>query len=175
MLWGWIFLLMCTSSTLNAFLHLFYFFIAPAVPLVFSDALNSSGSQVLGGNCVCGWHFSLIVAKCFYLSQPSYHPSTVLKYSLYLTMVINSSCDDLCALFFFKADALWLTYELLFNLVSSWKLVGLGGLHYQTDDLVGFLYLGQHDLGNRWQVFEAGIEKWVGRVAREGRGNLYNR
>lgn len=51
------------------------------------------------------------------------------------------------------------TYELVLNLVSCWQLVGLGGLHRQADDLIGLLYLGQHYLGNGWQVLQAGVEK----------------
>lgn len=65
-----------------------------------------------------------------------------------------------------------LTYELVLNLISCWQLVGLGGLHRQADDLIGLLYLGQHYLGNGWQVLQAGVEKGVGRVARKGRSDL---
>lgn len=65
-----------------------------------------------------------------------------------------------------------LTYELVLNLISCWQLVGLGGLHGQADDLIGLLYLGQHYLGNGWQVLQAGVEKGVGRVARKGRSDL---
>lgn len=52
-------------------------------------------------------------------------------------------------------------------------MVGLGGLHRQADDLIGLLYFGQHYLGDGWQVLQAGVEKGVGRVAREGGGDLW--
>lgn len=68
-----------------------------------------------------------------------------------------------------------LTYELVLNLISCWQLVGLGGLRRQADDLIGLLYLGQHYLGNGWQVLQAGVEKGVGRVARKGRSDLQRR
>lgn len=68
-----------------------------------------------------------------------------------------------------------LTYEFVFNFISCGQLVGLGGLHRQADDLIGLLYLGQHYFGNGWQVLQAGVEKGVGRVAREGRSDLWEK
>lgn len=66
-----------------------------------------------------------------------------------------------------------LTYEIVLNLVSCWQLVGLRWLHGHADDLIGLPYLGQYYLGHRWQVFQAGVEKGVGRVARERRSDLW--
>lgn len=67
-----------------------------------------------------------------------------------------------------------LTYELVLNFVSCWQLVGLGRLHRQADDLIGLLYLGEHYLGNGWQVLHAGIKKGVGRMAGERRSDLWS-
>lgn len=66
-----------------------------------------------------------------------------------------------------------LTYERVLNLISCWQLVGLGWLHRQADDLIGLLYLGKGYLGNRREVLQAGVIKGVGRVAREGRCDLW--
>lgn len=52
-------------------------------------------------------------------------------------------------------------------------MVGLGGLHGQADDLIGLLYLGQHYLGDGWQVLQARVVEGVGGVAREGRSDLW--
>lgn len=65
-----------------------------------------------------------------------------------------------------------LTYELVLNFISCWQLVGLGGLHWEADDLIGLFDLGQCYLGNRWQVLEAGVKKGVGRMTRERRSDL---
>ena len=61
---------------------------------------------------------------------------------------------------------------LLFDLVVSWQLVGLCGLHRKADDLIGLLYLGQRHLGDGWEVFQAWVEKGVGRVVGGGGGDL---
>lgn len=66
-----------------------------------------------------------------------------------------------------------LTYELVFNFVSCWQLVGLGGFLRQADDLIGLLYLGQRYLGNGWEVLQTRVVEGVGRMARDRRGDLW--
>lgn len=60
-----------------------------------------------------------------------------------------------------------LTYELVLNFIPCWQLVGLGGLHWEADDLIGLFHLGQRNLGDGRQVLQAGVKKGVGGMTRE--------
>lgn len=67
---------------------------------------------------------------------------------------------------------LWLTYQLVLNFIPCRQLVGLGGLLWEADDLIGLFDLGQRYLGNGRQVLQAGVKKGVGRVTGERGSDL---